>query len=139
MTSYSETLQAELIRDEGYRDRPYKDTTGHLTIGVGHNFDAGGLCRAAILAQLDEDIRVAEVGLDRILPGWQSHPEAVRRVLVNLSFNLGGRLAQFRHFLAAIASKDYRLAADHLLDSHPWVDQVGARATRLAKTLRDVV
>jgi len=139
LTSYSETLQNELIRDEGWRDKPYTDTTGNLTIGVGHNLTAKGLSRSAILAQLADDIRDSEVVLDQVLPTWRDHPDGVRRVLTNLAFNLGFKLRQFKHFLAAVEAHDYPTAASHLLSSQPWAKQVGQRANRLAEALRSVV
>lgn len=37
------SLQEQLIRDEGVRKFPYKDTVGKTTIGVGRNLDDVGL------------------------------------------------------------------------------------------------
>lgn len=132
-------LEKELIRDEGWRDRPYKDSLGFLTIGVGHNLSASGLCPEAILVQLRHDIEEARAFLDRRLPWWVETPEPVQRVLINLTFNLGSKLLQFKHTLADIQAGHYAKAADELLASEPWATQVGQRAVRLANVLRNVV
>jgi lysozyme len=36
-------LDAELSRDEGRQHSPYRDTEGHMTIGIGHNLDVAPL------------------------------------------------------------------------------------------------
>ena len=140
MTSFSETIQADLIRDEGWRTTPYKDSKGLLTLGVGHNLVAEGLCREAILAQLDYDLRTKAIEpLDLHLPWWKDHPDLVRRVLINLAFNLGiGNLLKFKATLTAIQANQYPDAANHLRNSL-YAKQVGARAERLAKLLESVV
>src|SRR3954464_9663542 len=89
-TSTLSNVKSDLMRDEGYRDRPYKDSRGFLTIGVGHNLDADGLCPSAILAQLDWDIDTKALEpLTKYLPWWTDQPEEVQRVLINMCFNLG--------------------------------------------------
>ena len=37
--SFDESLYLQLLGNEGSRQRPYKDTQGHLTIGIGYNLD----------------------------------------------------------------------------------------------------
>lgn len=140
MTISSSEIEADLIRDEGWRDQPYKDTRGHLTIGVGHNLDTEGLCKEAILAQLSHDLRTKALDpLDANLKWWRDQPAQVQRVLINMAFNLGvGSLLKFKRLLGALQARDYQAAANHLRDSHPYVDQVGKRAERLAKLLESV-
>lgn len=133
-------IENDLIRDEGLRSKPYRDTEGYLTIGVGHNLDAEGLCREAIIAQLRYDIRTKAVEpLDKHLSWWRSHPEPVQRVLMNMCFNLGiGGLLKFKETLALIESKNYTAAADRIL-TLKYAKQVKSRANRLADLLRSVV
>lgn len=139
-STISSELEADLIRDEGWRDHPYKDSRGILTIGVGHNLVAEGLCKEAILAQLQYDVRTkAEAPLDARLPWWRDQPPVVQRVLLNLMFNLGpSTLASFTTTLGHIKAGRYDQAADALLDSL-YARQVGARANRLAKLLQSVI
>src|SRR3990167_8906796 len=86
-----------LIRDEGVRLKPYRDSVGKLTIGVGRNLDDKGLTRAEAEALLDEPRR---------------------GVLVMLAFNAGiGGLLTFRKMLAAMGRGAWAEAARELLDS----------------------
>jgi lysozyme len=137
MTTLSAQIESDLIRDEGLRSRPYRDTEGFLTIGVGHNLDAEGLCRAAIMVQLAYDIRTkATDPLDRALPWWTSQPTPVRRFLANLAFNLGiNGLLKWTATLALIEKGDYREAAAQFRSNRRYFTQVGPRAERLAALL----
>ncbi len=64
------------------------------------------------------------------LPGCLSQGETRERALVNMAFNLGGRLAGFKKFLKAVNARDWPTAAVEMMDSK-WATQVGDRATRL--------
>jgi lysozyme len=56
---------------------------------------------------------------------------------VNMSFNLGlHRLAGFVRFREAVANGQFEAASRHMLDSG-WASQVGNRAVRLAKQMKD--
>lgn len=134
-TSTTSLLERDLIRDEGWKDRPYKDTLGHLTIGVGHNLDAEGLCKEAILAQLRYDIKHAEGILDARMAGWRDLPDPAKRVLTNLAFNIGNSLFSFKQMILAVHNHDWNEAAAQLLSSL-YAKQVGERAVRLANLFR---
>lgn len=149
-------LHDELMRDEGLRLRVYRCTAGKLTVGVGRNLDdvgisaaetarlgctkataiAKGVTRAQALGLLDADIERAERDLDRELPWWRGLDEVRRRVLVNMTFNLGIRgLLGFRNTLAKVKAGSYAAAADGMMASK-WAGQVGARAERLTAMMR---
>ena len=131
MTLDRTLLAAELRRDEGVRRFAYWDTTGHLTIGVGHNLSAVGLSDAAIEFLLIEDLRDTEAELDLRWPWWRDLDGVRQRVMCNLCFNLGAtKLATFVRFLAAVQAGSYQVAA-HELASSLWHRQVGERAVRL--------
>lgn len=129
-------LYVELVRDEGLKPKPYTDTAGKLTIGIGHNLTDNGLPLSLINALWSWDVDGVVEELDRYLPWWKTLDEVRQRVVVNLGFNLGifGLLA-FRKTLASLKLGRYDEAADELLQSK-WATQVGARATRLAQMLR---
>jgi lysozyme len=56
-------------------------------------------------------------------------------VVVDMLFNLGRvRFGTFKKFQAALALKDYTLAAHEMKDSR-WYDQVGRRAVKLQKAM----
>jgi lysozyme len=125
-------LRDQLIRDEGLRLFPYKDTVGVLTIGVGRNLEARGISHATAEQMLDEDIAVHSAELLKRHP-WVADLDPVRRgVLENMSFNLGvAGLSSFKLTLQAVRDGDYHLAAARMLLSK-WAHQVGNRADRLA-------
>lgn len=129
-------LKTDLVRDEGMRLHPYRDTAGKLTVGVGRNLDDVGISETEALAMLDTDIDGAAADLDRNLPWLAGKPEPVRRALVNMCFNMGWpRLATFRRMLTALEMNEFDVAAIEALDSR-WANQVGDRARRIAALIR---
>ncbi|HJV52804.1 MAG TPA: glycoside hydrolase family protein [Noviherbaspirillum sp.] len=131
-------LKAELIRDEGKRNRLYRDTVGKLTGGVGRNFDDVPLSDDEIDLMLSNDIKRACADLDRKLPWWRKLDPVRQRVLVNMAFNMGigdadkgSGLLGFKNTLAMVQAGDYRGAAKGMRSSK-WAKQVGPRAERLA-------
>lgn len=136
MTQESRTiLRLALTRDEGLRLKPYEDTTGHLTIGVGRNLTDVGISSDEAQMLLDHDIDRVVRMLDERIPWWGQLDPVRQRVLLNMGFNLGYGLFQFRNTLAHVQRGEYTDAAEHMLDSL-WSRQVGARALRLANAMR---
>ena len=130
-------LVGELMLDEGVRLKPYKDTVGKMTIGIGRNLDDVGITEAEARYLLANDIAVAKHELDRVVPWWGEMSDARQRALLNMAFNLGmPRLRQFRMMLAALESGDWEAAATEALDS-TWATQVGARAQRVARMFKE--
>lgn len=128
-------LMAELTRDEGRRLKPYVDTVGKTTIGVGRNLTDVGISDAECDTLLSNDIDRTVAWLDRNLPWWRQLDPVRQRVVVNMAFNMQGGLLTFTNTLAAMKRGDYAAAADGMLASK-WAGQVGARATRLAAMMR---
>lgn len=129
-------LCRELERDEGKRNKPYRDTTGHLSIGVGRNLDEVGLSDEEISMLLMNDIAFVLKELDEHLPWWRNMDEVRQRVIANMCFNLGIEgLLEFHNTLASMQAKDYRGAAVGMAKSK-WAAQVGDRADRLIHMMR---
>ncbi|MDI9350363.1 MAG: glycoside hydrolase family protein [Candidatus Symbiobacter sp.] len=129
-------LVADLRRDEGVRNKPYKDSVGLTTIGVGRNLDQVGLSDAEIAFLLENDIKRVAADLDRELPWWRNMTENRQRALANLGFNMGIRtLLGFKKTLAMLQNGQYDQAATNLLASK-YATQVGPRATRIADQIR---
>jgi lysozyme len=142
-------LRNDLMRDEGFRQFPYMDCCGKpyrsctcaikgaLTIGFGRNLDANGISKLEAEVLLDHDIYVAEQSAAKSFGWFAGLSERRRQVVTNMVFNLG--LTKFTGFgatIAAIKAKDYVKASMQMLASR-WAAQVGTRATRLAKMMRD--
>lgn len=137
MTYNRELLTYELSRDEKVRTKPYKDSVGKLTIGVGRNLDDKGLSKAEINILLNNDINDCESDLDREIPWWRQLSDNRQRVLLNMCFNLGiPRLKGFKNMLRDVQNGLYDQAAVEMTDSL-WARQVGGRAVRLAKLMKN--
>lgn len=85
---------AELKRLEGFRDTPYRDEAGHLTIGYGHRLRGGesfplGVTEAQAEALLLADVAEAEQAVARnvTFPLSQGQHDA----LVSFVFNVGAQ------------------------------------------------
>lgn len=132
LDEHRERLRQYLIVAEGLRLKPYHDTVGKLTIGVGRNLTDVGISALEAYALLDHDIDRAIIALVGKFP-WLDEQDPVRQaVLVELAFNMGiASLAGFTNTLAAFRLNDYPKAADGLKKSK-WYRQVQAsRSARL--------
>jgi lysozyme len=129
-----------LTRHEGVRLKPYRDTTGHLTIGVGRNLDDVGISKVEAAFLLRNDIEKHWLDLMQACP-WVASLDMVRAlVLLDMTFNMGiGTILTFDGTLEAIQRGDYEHAADRMLRTK-WASQVGAkpgqRAHRLSQMMR---
>jgi lysozyme len=139
-----ELLEQELERDEGKRLKPYKDSVGKVSIGIGRNLDDKGISEDEVRLMLKNDIAEHLGLLDKYLPWWRGLDEVRQRVLANMGFNMGvgpspehptGKLLTFKNTLAAMERGDYEAAANGMSAS-AWARQVGVRATRLVEMMR---
>jgi lysozyme len=129
-------LKNLLVQHESYRQFPYVDTTGHLTIGIGRNLKDRGISLNEALYLLEEDEVYFTNKLSSILKFWDDLNEARQIVLVDMCFNLGLQgLLGFKEMMLALEAKDYQRAANEMLDSK-WSEQVKDRAVCLANIMR---
>ncbi len=120
---------------EGFRSKPYMDETGHWTIGYGTNLAAGitvdqGECL------MRERYKTIITGL--MFQEWFNDLSANRqRAIAEMVYQLGwGGAKKFKRMLAAIALKDYKRAADEMMNSQ-WAQQTFVRAEHCAKLMRE--
>jgi len=129
-------LKRQLIRHEGLRLKPYRDSVGKLTIGVGRNLDDIGITEHEAAYLLETDISRVLEDLDRNLPWWRELSEARQLVLADMCFNLGiTKLLGFKQTLQAVKEGRYHDAANHMGQSR-WAVQVGNRAKHLQDMMR---
>ena len=129
------TLKELLIKHEGYKKKPYKDTVGKLTIGVGRNLSDNGLTDDEIDYILNNDIKRCERELISIFSNYLTFPDNVKMVLVDMIFNLGmTRFLGFKNFIRAIEEMNLPLAQKEMLDSK-WARQLPVRAHEDSKIL----
>ena len=130
------TIVDQLTRDEAVRLKPYRDSVGKLTIGIGRNLDDKGISLAEAQMLLQDDIRDVQAELQRSLPWVYQLDDARRGVLENMAFNMGvGKLMGFHDTLSFIQRGMWEQAANAMMQSL-WAKQVGARALRLAEQMR---
>jgi lysozyme len=132
MIETDDALTARLIRHEGLRLKPYRDTNGNLTIGVGRNLDGVGLSRVEAMLLLKNDVARVRATLDQRWPWWRKLDPVRGDVMIELVFNLGADgFAAFRSVLFLLETAAFAAAANDLLATK-WASEVGARAKELA-------
>lgn len=136
-----EKMIEELVRDECIGGKPalkpYLDSKGILTIGIGRNLRDRGIRTDEAYRMLNNDLEDVTADLTTYLPWWEKLDEIRQRVLVNMCFNMGiKRLLGFKNMLAATERGDYATAAAEMLDSKWHHEDVGIRAERLADQMR---
>ena len=128
-------LKGDLHLDEGLRNKPYKDTVGKLSIGIGRNLDDVGISNDEAYFLLENDIKKVINDLSIYLPWLSEHPENVQRALANMAFNMGvNGLLTFSTTLQFVKEGDYETAAANALKSK-WAKQVPNRAKRVTELL----
>jgi lysozyme len=129
--SYLDIVSAQLKVDEGFRTKPYVDTAGKITIGIGRNLTDNGVNRGEIALMFDNDLVVAETGARMLVPRFDALSDARKAVLMNMVFNMGyARVALFVKTLKAINDGRFSDAAAEMRASI-WYEQTGDRAKRL--------
>ncbi|MGO0624759.1 glycoside hydrolase family protein, partial [Escherichia coli] len=105
-------LKGLLLQHESFRQFPYTDTTGHLTIGIGRNLVDRGITQSEALFLLDDDIVYFNSKLLHFLPFFIHLSENRQIALINMCFNLGVQgFLGFKGMILALESHDYNRAA----------------------------
>lgn len=154
MGKNAESLYSQLSRHEGVHRTVYKDSRGIPTVGIGFNLqDANnkrilakygitneqlkkGLSDTQIKQLFEESLKQAKSDAIKFLPDLNRHPINVQNAVIDMSFNLGlTRLNTFIDFKQSLRNRNYKKAADDMLDSL-WAKQTGRRAIYLANLVR---
>lgn len=129
-------LSEQLSLEEGRKYKPYVDTRGILTIGIGRNLRDKGLSDSEINFLFSNDIDEVTKDIRDHMPWVLNLDEVRQRVFYDLCFNMGvSKLLTFVHMIAFAQAGDYKSAADELHHSI-WDSQVGQRAPKLEAMLR---
>lgn len=132
-------LKQQLKRDEGVIPHAYKDSEGHLTIGVGFLIDKekGGFVPDFIIdLWLDYLIEQTRRELSNAFSWFRNLDKVRQDAITNMVYQLG--LPNFRGFkktIALLKAGAYSAAADEMLDSR-WAKQTPERAKRVSEQIR---
>ncbi|MBF0165404.1 MAG: glycoside hydrolase family protein [Magnetococcales bacterium] len=130
-----QALERQLRVHEGLKVKPYRDTVGKITIGIGRNLDDVGISPEEALHLLNNDIDRVERVLPDLIVGYHKLDDVRQRVLADMCFNLGqAGLKGFARFINCVNVGNFSLAAREMLDSR-WAKQVGRRAQTLARMM----
>tara|TARA_R100001530_G_C4184000_1_gene120203 strand:+ start:99 stop:521 length:423 start_codon:yes stop_codon:yes gene_type:complete len=128
------------IRDhEGFSIKPYVDTLGYTTGGVGHKIlpsEEVPTTEKGWLKLYDQDFDKAVAAADEITPD-DIHPTAFG-IITEMIFQLGKQgCMNFKKLHKALAEKDHVEASMQMLDSK-WRTQTKARCESLAELMRNI-
>jgi lysozyme len=159
-----ELVEELLLKHEGYKEYPYKDTKGKLTVGIGRNITdrpitpkevsylivknkitqsegnninvENRVSLHAAKALLEEDVKSLINKMNVSVPCFKNLDMVRQAVLIDMAYNMGmGGLLEFKRTLAAVKDGNYKDAAKDMLESQ-WSLQVKERATELAKMMK---
>lgn len=139
-----ETLEERMIRHEGLQLKPYKDTEGFWTIGIGHKLKdsealvyRNGITTDFAFTLFHDDVDKHRTALYDALPWVRTCSPLRQEVFVELAFNLGlhGLLGFHRTLTYAEDGLWTRCSTEILLSK--WATQVKGRAVELAQLLRE--
>ena len=129
-------IRLDLLKDEGLRKKPYKDSKGNLTICIGHHLDKP-ISSRAVEAIFEDDLQDAIDDLDRVYPWWRELSLNRRRALANMCFQMGlPKFSGFKKMLAAMQDGDFFKAAMEARDSD-WAKQTAPRAQKISYMIED--
>jgi len=126
----------QLAEDEGFEGRPYRCTSGKVTIGYGFNLDDWPLSPEECLPILKARATKVRADLAYRIAYFYDLPDAAQDVLVNMGYQMGVEgVLKFKRTLEHLRDARWQDAADEMLNS-TWAVQTPQRARRLADIVR---
>jgi lysozyme len=138
-----EEYKTHFVKYEGKKNKPYIDSRGFKTVGIGHKFEKGESSKSSytdheIDVLFKADLNDAIKDAKSVFSTFDTLPKEVKIKLVSLTFNLGKNgIDKFKKFKIAILNKDWDGAADELVDSR-WYNQTGNRAKDYVNFFRNI-
>lgn len=135
-------LQSEIIVEEGNVKSVYLCSENHPTFGIGHLITdkdpekgqpvGTEVSDTRIQEAFEEDMAVVIKDCEILYSDFYELPEEAQHIIANMCFQLGRpRLSKFKMMKAAVDARDFKEAANQMLDSR-WAKQTPNRANRLA-------
>lgn len=149
LTPESQSQIIPLLRqEEGTEYKPYIDSLGYPSTGVGFKLGPKGaplshytftLTDPVIDAWLQSNVDVVQADMaenSEIFSALRACNYPRQDILTSMAYQMGvAGLADFHHCLAAVAAGDFDKAAEEMLDS-TWANQTPERAQREAAVMR---
>ena len=145
--SYHLTIIELLKFEEGEVLRPYHDTEGFPTVGVGHKLSSTKLdnldkfpamiSRTTSKEFLEEDLRLANKAIEHswFYPRFKTLSYERKLIITSMCFQMGVQgVSKFKLMWESISDEDFVVAAAEMLDSQ-WARQTPERATRHANVM----
>mgnify|MGYP001276115124 FL=1 len=135
-------IKAMIIGHEGVRNRPYKDSLGLWTVGVGHLIGDG----KSLPKEMDRKFSDSEISemfeidyakhkkIAEGTPGYNKANKAGQGAMIDLGFNMGKWWPKWPNTSKALKAGDFNAAARGLEDSK-WYTQVGNRAKTIVSLI----
>lgn len=137
-------IKAMIINHEGIRTKPYQDTEGNWTVGVGHLIgkniseeDKREWTSEQISALFEKDYEYHKQAASKIA-GFGQMNRGGKAALIDLTFNMGPNwISKWPDLKEQLASGQYQAAADNLANSK-WATQVQQdRVDNITKLIRN--
>lgn len=152
-----ESVEDSIKRHENFSPFSYQDTKKNRSIGYGFNLNNSDSRRIIESLGLDYDSvyagrqQITKDQADRLFQhsmenarniaasfasNFNSLPIEIQNVLINMSYNLGSRLFQFKKMKKAVEEMNWKEMAIEMIDSK-WYNQVGNRSKELVNIVEN--
>ncbi len=124
---------ADLVREEGFKEKPYLDVVNVLTFGHGLTYITESESRRIVRERCER----IEAMLTEQIAGFEGLSDGRKAALIEMAYQMGvDGLKQFHMMLAALWEHENEAAADAALDSK-WAKQTPERAKRVSEMIRN--
>lgn len=130
-----EKAMALLKRHEAILFKPYRDSVGKLTIGIGRNLDDVGISSDEVALMFSNDLDRAIYVARSIFSSFDAYTPNRQIGLLDMAFNLNNRLREFKKTIQFILEGNWEAASREMLNSK-WAEQVGNRAVEDSELIR---
>lgn len=110
-------LKSLLIKHEGDKDRPYLDTFGNITIGIGRNLSGTDLRPDEKELMYKNDVNFLYDYLSKNYLWFLELNEARQIAIIDMAFMGIKKFASFKKMISALSEHNYQLASIECLDS----------------------
>lgn len=128
-------LRQLLVKHEGYKQFPYKDSVGKITIGIGRNLSDRALETTIIDEMFENDIDYFFKFLSDKLYWFNQLNDNRKIAIIDMCFNLGTiKFLTFKKMFLCLECHDWEGAYNQIISSD-YAKEVGKRAQDIANII----